>query len=47
MVCLAKNIIYIFTRNSTIVIVFVIKFVWKLQRDKANEPHNESMGKNY
>ena len=21
--------------------------LWKLQRNKANEPHNESMGRNY
>ena len=38
-------------RRSVLILIYKNKggatVLWKLQRNKANEPHNESMGKNY
>ena len=38
-------------RRSVLIPIYKIQggptVLWKLQRNKANEPYNESMGKNY
>ena len=37
-------------RRSVLILIYKKKghtVLWKLQRNKANEPHNEDMGKNY